>query len=489
MFPPITYNLSPITSRRGQISVIVLFFATITVVLITGFIFLGTSFLQLSVRNFNKTLAFSIAEAGIEYYHWHLAHAPTDYQDGTGGVGPYTHTYYDTSGTAVGEFILAITPPPSGSTVVAIRSTGKVSADSTIQKVIEVKLDIETFVRYAAAINEAVRFGEGTETFGEVFSNGGIRFDGLAHNVVKSARSSYDDPDHGGQEEFGVHTHVDPLDPLPGAAVPSRTDVFEAGREFPVPALDFTQITQTLADIKSKAQASSTYFASSTVYGYDLVFATSGIYSVYKVTALKDPPNGCTNNSNEPGWGTWSIQTETLHATGTIPPNGHMFFEDNLWVRGQIDARRVTVGSGRFPDNPSTRSSITVNNNLRYTNYNATDTIGLVAQNNVNIGLFSDDILRIDAALIAQNGRVGRYYYQPPNDQSHSNKCGSTTNREEITLYGSVITNKQYEFGFDDETGYERRILIFDTRLLYEPPPAFPQTTDTYAPISWDEVQ
>jgi hypothetical protein len=29
----------------------------------------------------------SIAEAGINYYRWHLAHSPQDYTDGTGGSG------------------------------------------------------------------------------------------------------------------------------------------------------------------------------------------------------------------------------------------------------------------------------------------------------------------------------------------------------------------------------------------------------------------
>ena len=478
-------------TRRGQLSVSVLFFASLAVVLITGIVFLSSSFLQLSVRALNRSQAFSIAEAGVEYYRWHLAHASTDYWDGQGSssTGPYVHNYYDKTGTAIGTFSLTITPPPPGSTVVVLRSTGRVNADATIQKIIEVRLAIPSLARYAVAVNDNIRFGEGTIVYGEIMSNGGVRFDGLANNLVKSAQQSYDDPDHGGQNEFGVHTHKTTIDPLPPAPVPSRPDVFVAGRQFPVPATDFGGITQDLAGIKAAAVASSTYYGSSTVNGYDLELKVDGTYNLYKVTALSSPPNGCTNTSNQSGWGTWSIQTETIFATGTIPQNGHIFVEENLWVRGQVNGKRLTIASGRFPDNASTRTSITVNSDLRYTNYDGTDSIALIAQNNINVGLYSADVLRIDAALIAQNGRVGRYYYQAPNDDSNSNRCGPTVVRQKITLYGMIGSNLRYGFGYTDATGYIEREIIYDANLLYNPPPSFPLIGSQYVPISWDEIQ
>lgn len=476
-------------NKQGQIAVQMLLFSALAVVLVSGFISLAVAFLQLSVRAVNKTQAFAIAEAGIEYYRWHLAHAPTDYTDGTGALGPYAHNYYDKEGKLIGRFTLDITPPPPGSTVVTIESTGRVFADSSITKKIRVKIGIPSLGKFALALNDNVRFGTGTIVYGPIMSNGGIRFDGIAHNVVESAVPSYDDPDHGGQNEFGVHTHRDAVDPLPPAAVPDRPDVFMAGRNFPVPALDFTNITQTLSNIKTQAQASSTYYASSTAFGYEVVFATSGIYSVYRITALTPPPNGCTNTSNESGWGTWSVQSSTLVATATIPTNGVLFFEDDVWVRGQIDNRRVTVGAARFPDNPSTRASITVNSSTLYTNYNASDTIALIAQNNFNVGLFSEDVLRIDAAIIAQNGRIGRYYYAPPNVANNSQRCGDTVIRQKITLYGTLISNLRYGFGYTDLTGYLEREIIYDAGLLFSPPPNFPLFGSEFQIISWEEVQ
>lgn len=475
--------------RTGQVSLQLLVFATITVMMIGGFALWAGTFLNISMHEFNKTAAFSIAESGIEYYRWHLAHNPDDYTDGTGEPGPYEHDYYDRSGNVIGAFSLNIIPPETGSSVVTIESIGKVAADSNIQKTIRVKLAIPSLVKYSALINTAVRFGEGTEVFGEIFSNNGIRFDGLAHNLVQSAVSSYDDPDHGGKNEFGVHTHVSPTDPLPPSAVPARSDVFMVGRNFPVPAVDFQGITQDLATMRDTAVANGFFATSSGVYGYDVELLPNDTYKIYKITALVPPPSGCTNVSNQDGWGTWSIQSESIWKTGSMPTSGLMFFEDNVWVRGTINTARLTIAAGVFPDHQATRKSITVNNDLLYTNYNGDDTIALIAQNNFNVGLISEDVLRIDAALMAQNGRAGRFYYRPPNTSGGSDRCGPTVDRQKITLYGMVGSNLRYGFGYTDITGYQTREIIYDGNLLHAPPPDFPFASDGYEQILWEEVQ
>lgn len=466
-----------------------LFLSAVIVALIAGFISLAASLLQISVRSQNKLQAFAVAEAGIEYYRWHLAHAPRDFTDGTGNPGPYVHNYYNKDGTQIGQFSLAITPPPFGSSVVTITSTGKVLADPSVTKVIKVQLGISSILNYSAVVNDNVLFGTGTVTYGTIFSNGGIQFNGVAYGPVESALSTWSDPNNSNKTEWGVYTIKSPQDPQPPTPVPSRPDVFTAGRFFPVPAVDFTGIVETLATLKMQAQASGTYYASSSAFGYDLALATSGIYSMYKVTALAPLPNGCTNTSNEPGWGVWSVGTETLVATGTIPANGIIFAEDDLWVRGQIQNKHLTIAAGRFPTNPSTYANITINSSTLYTNYNGSDTIGYIAQNNFTVGLFSEDILRIDGAVLAQNGRVGRYYYSPPNNNNNTNKCGNTVVRQKITLYGSVVSGGQYGFGFDDGTGYQERDIIYDPNLLFSPPPNFPETSNAYSLISWQEVQ
>jgi hypothetical protein len=237
----------------GQLAIQVLLFGFISILLISGFVLWSDTYVKSVSRDQYKSLAFTIAESGIEYYRWHLAHSPQDFKDGTGtSTQPYIHVYNDKDGNRLGQFELQITTPASGTTITTITSTGRVDSDPTAYKVIKVKMGLPSLARYSVAANADIRFGEGTDVYGQLHSNGGIRFDGVAHNIISSAKSQYDDPDHSGGQEFGVHTHAGTVDPLPPAAVPTRTDVFMAGRSFPVPAVDFNGITTYLANIKSR---------------------------------------------------------------------------------------------------------------------------------------------------------------------------------------------------------------------------------------------
>jgi hypothetical protein len=447
--------------------------------------------------------AFQMAEAGVEYYRWHLAHDDDDFFDGTGEDpdgeapnGPYVHEVEDKDGNIIGHFSLEITEPPVGTTLVRVTSTGTVVSMPDVSRTISVQLAKPSFAKYAFASDSDMRFGEGTEVFGPIHSNGGIRFDGLAHNVVSSALATYDDPDHGGAEEFGVHTHVSPTDPLPPSEVPERLDVFEAGREFPAPAIDFAGMVGDLASLKAKAQEpEGHYFADSGRQGYLIELNADDTFDLYRVRRLRNvPDSSCTNTQDDNTWGTWSIGTGR-NATQYMgeydfPENGVVFLEDNVWVEGQIDEARITIAAGKFPDIPSNRRSITINNDLLYTNYDGSDVVALIAQENINIGLYSQDDLRIDAALVAQNGRIGRYYYRPPYGFFIFQRpgCSPYHERDTVTLYGMIGTYLRYGFAYSDGTGYETRNINYDGNLLYGPPPEFPLTSDQYEPISWEEV-
>lgn len=173
------------------------------------------------------------------------------------------------------------------------------------------------------------------------------------------------------------------------------------------------------------------------------------------------------------------------------PTNGIIFLEDHVWVDGIINTARLTIAAGRFPDNVTTRRSITVNNNLLYTNYDGRDVIALIAQDNINVGMVSADTLRIDAALMAQNGRAGRYYYEPNENfpaGGGQTRCSPYHARSTLTLYGMIGTAQRYGFAYTDGTGYDIRNISYDANLLYGPPPSFPLTSDQYSTVFWQEV-
>lgn len=474
-------------TNSGSILIQILIFSSLAAILVSALANWSVSSLNAGRKEYRRELALQIAEAGADYYKWHLAHAPTDFKDGTLNDGPYVHNYYDKSGNLIGTFTLQITPPEIGSTRVKIISTGKIISDPTVSRKIQTELAKPSLAKFAVATENDIRFGEGTEVFGPIHSNGGIRFDGLAHNIISSALTTYNDPDHSGGAEFAVHTHLPPTDPYPPATVPIRGDVFMAGRQFPVPAIDFAKFTNDLLTLKTSAQSNGLYFGSSGKSGYRLLLKTNDTFDLYKVTALVSVPKNCTEHSGQFGWGTWSIGSESFIASYPFPSNGIVFLEDDVWVEGQINTARVTIATGRFPENHGHETSITVNNNLLYTNYDGRDSIGLISQGNINAGMVSANILRIDAALIAKNDRIGRYYYRPASD--NKNRCSPYDTRDTITLYGMLASNERYGFAYSDGTGYQIRNIIYDANLLFTPPPNFPLTTDQYQIMSWKEVK
>src|SRR3989344_2563976 len=105
---------------------------TIVIIFIFSLVILGVlsyATIQLRVTRsaINREVAFQIAEAGVNYYQWHLAHFGSDFWDGNASTtpGPYVHDYIDKdTNKKVGEFALIITPPLVGSTIVTIASTG-----------------------------------------------------------------------------------------------------------------------------------------------------------------------------------------------------------------------------------------------------------------------------------------------------------------------------------------------------------------------------
>ncbi len=475
---------------RGYALLAAIFMITVGIAFTVGYVNWSIVSLKIAQQSLNREQALQIAESGVEYYRWHLAHDEDDFCDGkgtctgAGPFGPFVHSFYDRNDEIIGEFSLLITPPAIGSTITEIESTGTLSSNPDIDREITVRLGIPSFARYSVASDADIRFGEGTEIFGPVHSNGGIRYDGIAHNLVTSALETYNDDDGDActNNSWAVHTCVNPDDPSPPISLPARPDVFEIGREVGVPAIDFDSITSDLALMKAQAQADGFYLGPSGRQGYHIVFNINDTVSIYQVTRQVSPQSGCYNSQNQDKWGTWSIRSnngQTLIGTYAMPPNGVIFAEDDVWVDGQINGWKVSVGAAKFTTNQSEWKSIIVNNDLQYSNYDGTDVIGLIAQENINVGMVSDTSLRIDAAMIAQNGKVHRYYYR--------SGCSPYNNRNTITLYGTIGTNLRYGFAYTDGSGYATRDIIYDANLLFGPPPFFPLTTEGYQTISWKE--
>lgn len=473
-------------TKQGSILAYTLIIITIVSIFLTASLRVVVSNMKFGINRESKEEALQVAEAGVYFYRWYLAHQVAGLtkkqirQFWATGTAYGVATPYEDDFNGVGSYSIDVTPPTSNSTIVIAEVTGWTYKNPNLRRTVKVRFRQPAWSEYSVLCDSDIRFGAGTDVYGPIHSNGGVRFDAVAHNVVSSGVASYDDPDHddfGAEKlEFGVHTHDSSVDPLPPAAVPARSDVFMAGREFPTPVKDFNSVVSDMADMKSEAgcanvgsvcpgnangmssSANGIYFNNSG-QGRHIVLRTDDTMRVYRVNTY--------NTTTD------EITSESSYVSYTIPSDGIIFVEDNVWIEGTVNGKKVTIVAADLSGGGD--RDIFIKRDVRYTNYDGTDIIGLVAQRDVEVTRDSEDDLRIDGALLAQSGRVGREAYS------------SFYDKDTITVNGSLVTKLRYGFAYTNGTGYTNRNLIFDNDLLYYPPPYFPTGTD-YAIDSWEEL-
>jgi type II secretory pathway pseudopilin PulG len=397
--------------------------------------------------------ALQVADAGINYYLWHLSHNATDYQDDTGApasapYGPYVHDYKNASGDKVGTYTLYITPPSSGSTVTTVKSIGQVNGLKGT-RTIEAKLGIPSFANYIFLSQGQINFSTTASTTGPVHSNTGINFNGTNNGPVTAARSSY-------VSNVDNNTH----NGVWGTGGPI------AQWQYPVPSVDFTQVTADLSGLKTKAQANGVYLAGSGAQGYYLALKSDGSIDVYKVT----------NTSN-------AGITKTFIRNQAAPANGIFFASDHIWVSGNVSPGfpgRITIVSAKLPDVPSSRTNITVTDNILYAARDGASAVGLIAQNDIIVPPYAPSAMTIDAALLAQNGDLGFWGNNP------------TSLKTSLEIWGSQAAQAMAGFKTVDNNnnvinGFTNTFYNYDNHLLFSPPPGYP-TTGSFSILNWREL-
>lgn len=479
-------------TEKGVITVYALIGAAVLVTLLGGMLVFVSTQVRNSSDEVSRQKALEIAESGVYFYRWYLAHSldgktaqeiKNFWQSGLalGVSSPYEKEVEDANGDPIGKYRIEVTVPDPGSTIVSLVSTGWTYRHPNLTRKVKVRFRRPSWSEYAVVANDVMRFGSGTTIHGPVHSNNGIRFDGVALNKVTSAVNQYLDPDTGTIRP-GVWT-----------SQPNENNVFLAGKEFPVPSVDFAGITVDLSLMKTEAQSEGIFLGEETypknqcgwvwdgwppplfvwscqlvnapVRGYHLTLRTDDKLEVRRVFNYNSVSYGITDQSDP----------EVLD----FPANGLVFVENHLWVDGQIDTAKLTLASANI-NSSEIETNVYINNDILYTNKDGQDIIGIIAENDISVGLYSENNLEIDAALLAQKGRVGRDYYSFFQSSTYYK-------RDEITVFGSIATNNRYGFAYTDGTGYQIRNLYFDNNLIYYPPPYFP-TGNKYQLDLWEDL-
>jgi hypothetical protein len=480
-------------------------------------------------NNAQSQRAFNIAEAGENYYLWHLSHNATDFKDGqstpttpdpTLGYGPYVHNYIDANAVNEGTYTLWIKPQGNGSTIATVRSIGQVKGTNII-RTIDAQIGAASFASYGVVSDSALWFGADETADGPVFSNEGVRMDGRNTSTVTSANASYVPSVSIGGDGSTSHPGV-----WCDTAVTTPVNCNTRDKSswiYPATQIDFNQVSSSLCTMKKAAFASDSSTSSlanlsnacsqtpttrtaaylpersssfNTSRGYLIELNANGTYNLYNVNNVKDAKIVGYSNA---------LTLQSVATNIAVPSTGVIFAEDNVWVRSNPTFHgRVTIANGRLATSYTT--DITVADNLAYSTKDGSDAIGLVAEGNVYIGSFAPPstasfTLEVDAAVLAETGSVE----YPSNYTFSNNTCtrGWTSNNQTLDFYGSVATRQTWTWSWLDNrscgdnvydpslgayiSGFEYNTTHYDYNLLYAPPPSYP-ITGGYQILSWREV-
>lgn len=433
--------------------------------------------------------AFSIAEAGLDYYRWFLSHFPGDTTSGTGHAGPYVSNYSDPQGDTAGTYSLSVVGNSACGVIQSIDVTSKgVPTDNpNVSATIWSRYAEPSVARYSLIVNASTWF-DGTKFHGPMHSNGGLRMDNTSNNASVTSSLSLWPCD----SSFGCS----PTTNVPG--------VFGNGSNqnlwnYPTPQVDFAAINSSFSPLKTVAGVSGLYYARTSTgtkpyLGYHLIFNSNGTVTVKKVTAvtmnLKSiPVDGSTNYS------TFAtdysvITTETLVGTFVIPSTcGVIFVEDNAWIEGVVSAK-VTVVAADVIDQ-GVYPNVVLPNNITYTAYDGSVGLTVIASHNLLIGANTPQDLTLDGIFVAQSGAFGRNLYDCSNNGSAYQYRGKlfmlgtivSMLRQNNYWLGGCSSGQGNWSGYPDSTWN----FVFDRQNSTNPPPFTPTTSNQWQFIDWQQ--
>ena len=441
---------------------------------------------------YGREQALAIAEAGLEYYRWFLAHNPGNLTNGTGQSGPYTYTVNDPEGATLGSASLTIAGNTSCGVLQSIDITSRGTSNSNVgfPRTLFARHMRPSVGTYSYILNSNVWAGADRAITGQYFSNGGIRMDGTNNSDVSSAVSTW--------VCDSSYNCIPTQSQAPGVV---GSGSGSALWHYPAASIDFAGIATSLTNLKTYTQSGGgLYFASSTgsvnSRGYHLVFKSDGSVDVYRVTSTYAVPSYNSQTS-------WTLTEYSIIAGQTFLGNysiptacSMIFLEDRVWIEGVVKNKVTVVGA--TPTDGATTIDMYLPGNITYTTNDGSSGLTVVAERNVLIPLNVPDTMEIHGIFVAQSGRYGRNFYINDNATYGQYSVGYATStwnsyvfRTKLTTAGSVVSNARtgtsWTSGGTTTSGFLTRVDAYDQLQAANPPPFTPSASTDYSFVLWRE--
>ncbi len=439
---------------------------------------------KLQTHNASSAEAFSLAEAGLEYYRWFLAHYPDDMQNGTGLPGPYQLTYNDPEAGVAGTISLTINGNEScgALTSVDIESTGSPASASGVSRTVSARYARPSVGTYSYILNDSVWAGADRTILGPYHSNGGVRMDGTANSPVTSSVSTWNCT-----SSYGCS----PAQPTAGGVI--GTGPNQTLWDYPVPQVDFSAISADFGSLKTLATAEGIYYpryssgtnTNNENYwrGYRLRFNANDTITVFQVDDIANLSVTPVNSADDTD--DWAlIEDDDPYETRNIPSDcGLIFVEDHVWIEGTIPSKVTLVAANVA--NAGVAPNAYLLNNIQYETTDGTDGLTVIAEHDVLVSPSAPNTLTLNGIFIAQDGAFGMNAY--------TCASGYATKTGTLTILGTTVSNKRTGTKWTStcsngyHKGFQSRVDSYDRRIAGDPPPFTPIVSTDYQFIDWRE--
>jgi hypothetical protein len=438
--------------------------------------------------------ALSIAESGLEYFKWHVAHNEEIREDGTGLQSSYTYTVDDPEGGELGTANITTSANMQCGRVqwIDVESEGTSNSDVRFTRTLAARYMRPSVGEYAFVTDSGVHYV--SNVTGPVHGNSGVRMDGTNNSVVSSKL---------GEDEFWCTSgyNCNPAQWVDGVFGNGSNDDLWS---FPVSEINFATMLADTAPLQGYASADGLYLSPTQVYlngvaqgsafssvggsesrGFHVVFNSNGTVTVRRVTSTNsfssvyDPQTG-NYITDYP-----DVANETTVGTYTLPSDcGLIYSEAKTWISGTVSGKITIVAADPGSFNPDIILGGTINvseGNISYATTDGTTGLTAIAEHAVRFANRVPNDMSIRGIFVAQSGFYGRYFY------AFANPSTSYNLRNSLTLNGSIVSKLRAGTAYGTASGFQNRYTIYDRLQAFDPSAFTPSARVDYGYVLWRE--
>lgn len=480
---------------RGSAMVMVLVFSAVFIMAVGSLLQYVLEQIQLTRSKTVREEALQVAEAGLEYYKWHLAHNPNSSWEGT-------VAYADPeSGSRIGSFSVATSNNVQCGDILTrdVTVTGMIDADPRFTRTVSARYTYPSVANYSYLVGADVWAGSSRTIVGPYYSSGGIRMDATHNSLVGSGVGTWQC-----DGSFGCN----PTQAKPGVwGSGSNPELWQ----YPVSLVDFGAMTPDFGALKSKAQSYGQYFSSFSngvpTKGYHLIFKSNGTFDVYRVTSTDYDYGWLADGSSVKEY--HRIKHETFVGNFTVPGSCALIYvEDLVWIEGVVSGKMALVVADTVHDYDP---EVVLQGNLTYAHGASQDGLVVLGEKDILIPARSLDSLTLQGIFVASGGEFGRHHYVQnagyywdfgSGTYIYDSGVGSYQDRNTLTINGTIVSAERvgtsWTYGLykwnghswqyiEEDSGYAYRESAYERAQAFGPPPFTPRTTSIPQYVDWHE--